>query len=113
MGTERNRIDQSCRDARVLRSTSPAPLRPPGFSERIALGKVDPHGSDKDLAPLLSSTEVARWLGISQRTVCLWAELNEIPGFKLGHQWRFSETDVRVWLKARLAPSESSDPPER
>jgi excisionase family DNA binding protein len=59
---------------------------------------------------LLTTSAVATWLGISPRTVCLWAECQEIPAIKLGRQWRFRESDLRRWLedpaseKLRLAP---------
>lgn len=46
-------------------------------------------------SPLLGSKEIASWLGIATRTVCLWAECDEIPAFKVGRQWRFKEDDVR------------------
>jgi len=58
---------------------------------------------------LMTTAEVARWLEISPRTVCLWAELQEIPGFKLGHQWRFRERDIRQWLEKRSQPNPGSD----
>lgn len=48
--------------------------------------------------PLLSTAAVARWFGISTRTVCLWAECGEIPAVKLGRQWRFREEELRRWL---------------
>ncbi|MCW5978754.1 MAG: helix-turn-helix domain-containing protein [Bryobacteraceae bacterium] len=48
---------------------------------------------------LLSTAEVARWLGMSSRTVCLWAESLYLPGFKVGRQWRFREADIRSWLQ--------------
>lgn len=46
----------------------------------------------------LSTATVARWLGISTRTVCFWAECGEIPAMKIGRQWRFREEEVRRWL---------------
>ncbi len=46
----------------------------------------------------LSTATVARWLGISPRTVCFWAECGEIPAMKLGRQWRFREEEIRRWL---------------
>jgi excisionase family DNA binding protein len=55
----------------------------------------------------LNSADVAQWLGISTRTVCLWAELQEIPAFKIGHQWRFREEEIRRWL-TRAATREVS-----
>jgi excisionase family DNA binding protein len=85
------------------------PLRPPGFAEKIALAKTDPGAGRREPAPFLNSAQVANWLGISQRTVCLWAELDEIPGFKLGHQWRFREDDIRGWLQSRLASLKRSE----
>jgi excisionase family DNA binding protein len=48
--------------------------------------------------PLLSTAKVAQWLGISTRTVCLWAECGEIPAVKVGRQWRFREDELRRWL---------------
>jgi excisionase family DNA binding protein len=61
---------------------------------------------------LLNSSEVADWLGIAQRTVCLWAELQEIPAFKLGHQWRFHEDEVLKWLQSHtLISTRRSDAP--
>jgi len=48
--------------------------------------------------PFLSTATVARWLGISPRTVCFWAECGEIPARKVGRQWRFREEEIRRWL---------------
>jgi len=53
---------------------------------------------DEQRYPLLSTATVARWLGISTRTVCLWAECGEIPAVKIGRQWRFREDELRRWL---------------
>ena len=50
--------------------------------------------------PLLSTGAVSKWLGISQRTICLWAECGEIPALKVGRHWRFREEDLRRWLDA-------------
>jgi excisionase family DNA binding protein len=50
--------------------------------------------------PLLTTAAVAKWLGIAPRTVCLWAECQEIPAIKLGRQWRFREGEVWDWLRS-------------
>ena len=52
--------------------------------------------------PLLSTAAVAKWLGVSPRTVCLWAECSEIPAVKVGRQWRFRQEDVTQWLEGRV-----------
>src|SRR5580698_1414426 len=48
---------------------------------------------------LLTTAAVARWLGISTRAVCLWAECKEIPAIKIGRQWRFRQDELRDWLQ--------------
>ena len=48
--------------------------------------------------PLLNTAQVAQLLGISTRTVCLWAECSELPAIKVGRQWRFRWSEVAAWL---------------
>src|SRR5439155_25881296 len=43
---------------------------------------------------------VAKWLGVATRTLCLWAECKEIPGLKVGRQWRFREGELRKCLES-------------
>jgi excisionase family DNA binding protein len=56
----------------------------------------NPRSEQRDL--FISTAAVARWLGISTRTVCFWAECGEIPALKIGRQWRFREEEIRRWL---------------
>ena len=49
--------------------------------------------------PLLTTATVARWLGISTRAVCLWAECKVLPAIKIGRQWRFRHDEVSEWLQ--------------
>lgn len=48
--------------------------------------------------PLMTTAAVAKWLGVSTRTLCLWAECKEIPAIKIGRQWRFRESELARWL---------------
>lgn len=57
---------------------------------------LNPRGEKQ--VTFLSTATVARWLGISPRTVCFWAECGEIPALKVGRQWRFREEEIRRWL---------------
>jgi len=50
--------------------------------------------------PLMTTAAVSKWLGVSTRTVCLWAECKEIPAIKLGRQWRFRESELATWLQS-------------
>lgn len=53
--------------------------------------------------PLLSTAAVAKWLGVSTRAICLWAECKEIPAMKIGRQWRFRQDELRSWLEDPIA----------
>jgi excisionase family DNA binding protein len=53
--------------------------------------------------PLLTTEAVSKWLGLSTRTLCLWAECEEIPAIKVGRQWRFRQSEVADWLQSRDA----------
>lgn len=48
--------------------------------------------------PLMTTAAVSKWLGVSTRTLCLWAECKEIPAIKVGRQWRFRESELARWL---------------
>jgi excisionase family DNA binding protein len=58
---------------------------------------------DKSLSscqPLLTTAAVAKWLGVSTRAVCLWAECSVIPAIKIGRQWRFRQDEVTEWIQS-------------
>lgn len=50
------------------------------------------------LSSLLNTYQLAAWLGISTRTLCLWAECSELPAIKVGRQWRFERDAIQQWL---------------
>jgi excisionase family DNA binding protein len=60
--------------------------------------------------PLLTTAAVAKWLGISTRAVCLWAECKEIPAIKIGRQWRFRQEELSEWLKSPKPEKVRNDP---
>jgi excisionase family DNA binding protein len=53
-------------------------------------------GSDN---PMLTTEEVAKWLGIAPRTVCTWAECGALPAIKVGRQWRFNRERILLCLQ--------------
>jgi len=56
---------------------------------------------------LLTSRDVADWIGVSARTVCLWAELGELPALRVGRQWRFRATELEAWLHRKANAPDS------
>jgi excisionase family DNA binding protein len=60
--------------------------------------------------PLLTTAAVARWLGVSTRAICLWAECKELPAIKIGRQWRFRKEELSEWLQTSKADRNKIEP---
>ena len=57
---------------------------------------------DKDLGDhLWTVREVARFLGLHEKTVYEWAARGDLPCIRLGNRLRFAASDVSRWLQAR------------
>jgi excisionase family DNA binding protein len=54
----------------------------------------------------LTAVEVANFLRIHPSTVYRMAKRGELPGFKIGSDWRFSPGDIAEWLKSRTQEAE-------
>lgn len=77
-------------------------------SVNVSQGGIDRRTSKhQSSGVLLGTQEVSRMLGIAQRTVCLWAELGELPAFKLGRHWRFRLSVIHAWLNEKEGQSQS------
>jgi excisionase family DNA binding protein len=50
---------------------------------------------------ILTIPEVAGLLKIAETTAYLLAQRCELPGFKVGGQWRFSRIAIDNWIRAR------------
>jgi excisionase family DNA binding protein len=64
-------------------------------------------GASFDHDKLLTTTQVAHRLGISARTVCLWAEVGELDAIKIGRQWRIRAGTLSQWLACRQSHASS------
>ena len=63
-------------------------------------------GSSAARGSFLDVTEVASWLGTSQRHVRRMVAERRIPFVKIGHYVRFDEDDVASWVdEQRVWPS--------
>lgn len=73
----------------------------------MAFQHFGPAAEDEAVDPvgrLLTTIDVSRWLGVSPRTLRLWAESSVIPAVKVGRQWRFRRDDVQQWLQRKGKP---------
>ena len=51
---------------------------------------------------ILTIREVADLLKIGEKTTYTMAQRQELPGFKVGGQWRFRRADIDRWIEARV-----------
>jgi excisionase family DNA binding protein len=58
---------------------------------------------------LLTITEVAGTLRVSNRTLVRMIQQREIPAFKIGGQWRIPESGFREWFEERRNPNPVKD----
>ncbi|MBN1944776.1 MAG: helix-turn-helix domain-containing protein [Bradymonadales bacterium] len=40
-------------------------------------------------------------LRIAERTAYMMVQRGDLPGFKVGGQWRFKHTDIEDWIEAQ------------
>jgi excisionase family DNA binding protein len=52
---------------------------------------------------LLTVAKTCRYLKVSPRTLYRYIQDRQLPGFKLGKEWRFVRTDLEQWLRDRPA----------
>jgi excisionase family DNA binding protein len=53
---------------------------------------------------LLTITDVARFLSVTDKTAYRLAQSGRIPAFKVGWIWRFREAEIRSWLEKHRQP---------
>lgn len=64
---------------------------------------ADPLPICADFLPdLFTPKQLAEYLQLSPRTVYRLLERNQLPGFRVGGQWRFRKSEVDYWLDRRL-----------
>ncbi len=60
---------------------------------------------------LLTPSDVAKRLKMNERTVTQWLRNGYLRGFKIGKEWRVSETDLEAFIEA--SANKPSDSPPR
>ena len=52
---------------------------------------------------ILTIREVAEYLKVTEKTVYGLVQRRQIPGFKVGGQWRFRREDLDSWIASQTA----------
>jgi len=50
---------------------------------------------------VLTLKEVALLLRIAERTAYMMVQRGDLPGFKVGGQWRFKRADIDTWMEGQ------------
>lgn len=58
---------------------------------------------------LLNLAQLARYLGMAERTIYVWAQQGKIPAFKIGSAWRFRRADIDAWLETQRSGPTAGD----
>ena len=56
---------------------------------------------------VLTMKEVAALLKIGEKTAYTMAQRGELPGFKVGGQWRFRRADLDAWMDGQRSRSDA------
>lgn len=64
-------------------------------------------GSAKS-SEILTIKEVADFLKVTERTIYRLAAAKQIPAFKVGGSWRFSQADITEWIKQQAVIDDRS-----
>ena len=61
---------------------------------------------------ILTPSEVAGYLRVTEKTLYSLAQRGDLPGFKVGGQWRFRRTAIDAWIDVKtnaagIEPSQS------
>jgi PTS system nitrogen regulatory IIA component len=54
---------------------------------------------------IMTVEDVAKFLKVKPQTVYKWAQDGQIPGTKLGKEWRFRRSILNEWLDTSIALS--------
>ena len=60
---------------------------------------------------ILTIAEVSEYLKIAERTLYRLANAKKIPAFKVGGTWRFSQSDIGIWIKQQTAGTTTATKP--
>lgn len=52
-------------------------------------------------AEILNIREVAALLRVADKTAYTLSQSGDLPGFKVGGQWRFRRRDIEAWIDAQ------------
>jgi excisionase family DNA binding protein len=71
-------------------------------SRRKSTPSSDAHSDASQRAEIITMSELAAYLNCHEATIRRLLQKGEIPGFKLGSDWRFNLRSIEEWRKRRM-----------
>lgn len=66
--------------------------------------------SSSDSVSIMTIKEVSDYLKVTERTIYRLAAGKQIPAFKVGGSWRFSRSEIDLWIKSQSSmPMDQAD----
>lgn len=62
-----------------------------------------------NLSEIMTLSEIAQYLKVSDKTILRMVGKGEIPGHKISSQWRFQRTSIDQWLTAKMQSRPDDD----
>lgn len=62
-----------------------------------------------DKKGILTTREISKYLKLNEKTVIKMAQTGELPGFKIGSQWRFYLSTIDEYLQDKIVKSSKHD----
>ena len=51
----------------------------------------------------ISLNEISTYLGVSRETIYKWIEKRDMPGCRIGRNWKFKKSEVDAWIHSGKA----------
>jgi excisionase family DNA binding protein len=52
---------------------------------------------------ILTVPEIAKFFGISKKTVYIWCKDGNLPAFKIGQEWMLRQSDLQKMIAAKVS----------
>jgi excisionase family DNA binding protein len=63
----------------------------------------------QDTDKILKVEELAKFFGVSRKTVWEWCKQGKLPAFKIGKEWKIRQSDLQKVINQKIVQPQTSD----
>jgi excisionase family DNA binding protein len=56
---------------------------------------------------ILNAPEMAKFFGVSKKTIYEWCKTGHLPAFKIGQEWMVRQSDLQKMITGKLSKTKS------